>query len=150
MAFKEFEKNLRNRIRVRSRSYNGHDLVDVRMFAPRKGETEFLPTRTGVSINIDLIPDLIESLEWALLQPCTEDDDAEPRRVPSQETLQVLSTAAHEAMRAHGSAMHWDSAERIILSDKSLSEFTKWDLHYVLATRKDLFKSSGGGVFRAK
>lgn len=148
MAFKEFDKNSRERIRVRASRYQDHDLVDIRIYAPTKGGSELVPTRRGISLNIDVVPDLIDGLLWALSQECTDDEDAEERPHLSDAALEALARRTHVALRAHGSSVHWDSIEKMVLGADSLE--TKWDLHFVLASRSDVFEALGSGVFRAR
>jgi hypothetical protein len=145
MPHKEFAKNARELLRVTPTKFEGHDLIDVRIFVPLGGRTG--PTKKGVTIQVDLIPDLIDALTWALGQPCSIDGSAE-EATQSPTRLSSLAEAAWQALKAHGSVVHWDSAERIVLTP-ALKDFSKWDLHYVLAVRKDLFERVGPGQFRA-
>lgn len=150
MAHREIEKNTRERVRVRASHYEGHDLVDIRIFAPVKDSKDPVPTRRGISLNIDLVPDLIDALLWALAQPSSADEDAPARAEPSGPDAERLANLAHAALRAHGAAVHWDSAEKMVLARTDSGDATKWDLHYLLARRGDLFEHLGGGVFRAR
>lgn len=49
-------------IRVARSEYKGKDLVDVRLFYLDKETGEYMPTRKGISITIDLIPKVIQAL----------------------------------------------------------------------------------------
>jgi hypothetical protein len=146
MPAKEFSKNRRETIRVAPVQFQNHDLIDVRVFVPNPSG-ELGPTRKGISVAVDLVPDLIDALIWALGQPC-EVAGSENERVLSNEVAENLARAAFKALSMHGSAVHWDTIERMVAPE--LKEFSKWDLHYVLYRRSDLFERSGMGCFRAK
>lgn len=147
MAFREFQKNSRETVRITPSVYEGHELIDVRVYAKNRDTNEMGPTKKGISLNVDRIPDLIEALTWAIGQPCQAEPSA-PERKLHAETLDRLALLTWELLRKHGSAIHWDSAEKMVLTKDS--DYTKWDLHFVLATRKDLFDSVGQGCFRAR
>ena len=146
MSFREFSKNTRETVRVTPTTYEGHDLIDIRIYAKNR-EGQVVPTPKGISINVDTIPELIDDLKWALGQPCNPEPES-PERVLSQSDAERLATTAWETLRKHGSAVHWDSAERIVLS--KAPEFSKWDLHYVLGTRTDLFERVDRAAYRAR
>lgn len=60
------EKSCRERIRVAIDSYNGHEFIDIRVFAlTSEGEK---PTRQGVTVRLDRIRDLRRLLDSALEQ----------------------------------------------------------------------------------
>ena len=60
----KFEKNSIEEIRVELSEYKGQTYLNVRAWV--KGDNgEFLPTRKGITLNIELIPDLIEALKKA-------------------------------------------------------------------------------------
>jgi hypothetical protein len=59
------EKNRAEDVRVALVEYNGHDLVDVRIFASIEGAEERQPTRKGVSLAIRQLPALLEALQAA-------------------------------------------------------------------------------------
>jgi hypothetical protein len=141
---REIVKNKREKVRVGPSMYGGYELIDIRIYAPVQGSAEMVPTKKGVTINVDAIPEVIVALEWALAQDCAAEAE---RPLPSPERADELAQSAWAALGAHGSAVHWDAIERM-LKDR-LRKFSKWDLHYVLATRRDLFQSCGGGTFRA-
>ena len=148
MAYREVRKNSSEAVRIAARRYQDHDLIDVRIFA-RIRDGEIVATRKGVTLNVDQIPDLIECLEWALQQACDENPDREEEQPLSSEQAELLATEAHRVLLKHGMAVHWDLAESMILSGPSMVQFTKWQLHYVLATRRDLFLKEDTGCFRA-
>jgi hypothetical protein len=63
-VFGEFQKNSRELLRVASSEYNGHSFIDIRVWTNGKdGGT--LPTKKGVAIHPDLLPQLIELLTKA-------------------------------------------------------------------------------------
>jgi hypothetical protein len=62
-------KNALEEIRVGLSEYNGHDLINIRVWAdPRNGGTERIPTKAGIACNVRLLPDLIEALREAEAQ----------------------------------------------------------------------------------
>jgi hypothetical protein len=59
-------KNKNEEIRVALSEYNGHDLINIRIWAdPRDGGTERIPTKAGVCCRVALLPALIEALQEA-------------------------------------------------------------------------------------
>ncbi len=58
-----FKKNKFQEIRVGIREFKGNDLIDIRTWTMTQGTEEMVPTAKGVSINIQLLPDLKKSLE---------------------------------------------------------------------------------------
>lgn len=58
-----FQKNKFQEVRVGIREYKGNDLVDIRTWTMTQGSDEMVPTAKGVSININLLPELKKSLE---------------------------------------------------------------------------------------
>jgi hypothetical protein len=147
MAFREFPKNNSETIRVTPRIFEGYELIDIRVFARNFKTGEVGPTKKGVSINVEKVPELLDALVWALGQACESDSETPETRLDPAEA-DNLAVAAWRALSAHGSAVHWDSAEKIVLS--SIRGFSKWDLHYVLATRTDLFERVDGACYRAR
>jgi hypothetical protein len=148
MASKDIQKNQRDVVRISPTRYADLDLVDIRVFTPNKDTKELMPTKKGVSVQVDLIPELIEGLIWALGQPCAEGGASVERELTAAAADQ-LAESVWEVLRKHGSAIHWDSIERMVLRSGG-NKSTKWDLHYVLATRKDLFERGEPGCYRAK
>jgi hypothetical protein len=146
MPSREFTKNAREIVRVTPTVYEGHELIDIRVYVNNRSTGELGPTRKGIALNVDLVPELIDALTWALGQPCNSQFESDERRLTSDEADQ-LAAAAWRTLHDHGTAVHWDSAEKLVLS--KLKGFSKWDLHYVLSTRKDLFERIGQ-TFRAR
>jgi len=60
----EFDKNSGEKLRVSLGSYRGHDLVNLRVWF-RGEDDQWHPTRKGVAISTELLPDLIDALEKA-------------------------------------------------------------------------------------
>ena len=59
-------KNRREHLRVALDSYQGHDLIDIRVTAQLNDATDaWMPTKKGVSVNIALLPGLIAALQSA-------------------------------------------------------------------------------------
>ncbi len=62
-------KNRREHLRVALDSYQGHDLIDIRVTAQLNDSTgAWMPTKKGVSANVALLPDLIAALQSAEAQ----------------------------------------------------------------------------------
>jgi hypothetical protein len=60
------EKNKLEEIRVALSEFNGHDLLNIRIWAePRNGGAERIPTKAGICCNVRLVPELIEALRQA-------------------------------------------------------------------------------------
>ncbi len=148
MAYREFKKNSSETVRVSATRYQGYDLIDIRIFA-RTREGTITATRKGVSLNVDQVPDLLECLEWALQQPCDENPDRTEGTSLNSRQADLLAMEAHRVLSKHGMPVHWDLAEAMVLEKPEMTQFTKWQLHYVLATRRDLFIKEDTGCFRA-
>src|ERR1700731_870209 len=59
-------KNALEKIRVELGEFNGHDLVNVRVWAePRNGGADRIPTKAAFAFNGRPLPELIEALEQA-------------------------------------------------------------------------------------
>jgi len=56
-------KNGREHVRISLTAFNGHDLIDGRVFASEGGEAK--PTRSGVCVNISRLPELRAALDKA-------------------------------------------------------------------------------------
>ena len=56
-----FPKNSIEEVRISLTSFKGQEYLDVRVFY-RADDGEFRPTKKGVTINMELIPDLLEGL----------------------------------------------------------------------------------------
>ena len=147
MPFREFSKNTREFIRVGPTLFEGHDLIDIRVYARDYRTGELAPTKRGISLNLDTVPELVDSLFWALGQACNDDSDLPERRLAEADAA-ALADVAWDCLRKHGRALHWDSVERMALGGDD--DFTKWDLHYVLATRSDLFERVDRACYRAR
>src|SRR4051812_17441938 len=62
-------KNALEEIRVELSEYDGHDLINVRIWAdPRNGGAERIPTKAGIACNVRLLPELIEALRQAEIE----------------------------------------------------------------------------------
>ena len=60
------EKNKLEEIRVGLSEFNGHDLLNIRIWAePRNGGAKRIPTKAGICCNVRLLPELIEALQKA-------------------------------------------------------------------------------------
>ena len=59
------EKNRAEDVRVALVEFNGHDLVDIRIFAAFDGAEERQPTRKGVSLAVRHLPALLGALQAA-------------------------------------------------------------------------------------
>ncbi|MEM7473234.1 MAG: transcriptional coactivator p15/PC4 family protein [Pseudomonadota bacterium] len=58
-------KNSREEIRVSRDDYNGHDLINIRVFYDA-GEGEMRPGKQGVAFKAALLPEVLGALEKAL------------------------------------------------------------------------------------
>src|SRR5258708_4781815 len=59
-------KNALEEIRVGLSEFNGHDVLNLRIWAePRNGGVERIPTKAGICCNVRLLPELIEALMMA-------------------------------------------------------------------------------------
>jgi len=59
-------KNMTEEIRIELSEFNGHDLINVRIWTdPRNGGSERIPTKAGICCNVRLLPELIETLQQA-------------------------------------------------------------------------------------
>lgn len=147
MPFREFSKNVRETIRVTPTVYMGHELIDIRIYAPNRETGETVPTPKGISLNVDTVPELIDALIWALGQPCDAAPESPERHLDAARAEQ-LAVTAWKALRDHGTVVHWDTAEKMVLPNAA--GFSKWDLHHVLATRSDLFERKERACYRAR
>lgn len=64
MDIYEFDKNSVEKVRVSLAEYRGHKLVDIRVYY-KNDDNEFLPSRKGISLPLDLFPELWKGLEKA-------------------------------------------------------------------------------------
>jgi Transcriptional Coactivator p15 (PC4) len=59
-------KNAMEEIRVELSEFNGHDLINIRVWAePRDGGSERIPTKAGIACRVTLLPELIKALRQA-------------------------------------------------------------------------------------
>ena len=58
-------KNNIDEIRVLWSEFKGHRYLDIRVYTEIDGKTDKVPTKKGVTLRPDLIPDLIKALESA-------------------------------------------------------------------------------------
>jgi hypothetical protein len=52
-------------IRVRWSEYKGHRYLDIRVFTEIEGKVDKVPTKKGVTLRPDLIPELMKALKSA-------------------------------------------------------------------------------------
>jgi hypothetical protein len=59
-------KNALEELRVELNKFNGHDLINIRVWAePRNGGSERIPTKAGIACRVALLPELIDALRKA-------------------------------------------------------------------------------------
>lgn len=59
-------KNRREHLRIALDTYQGHDLIDIRVTAQlNEGRGAWMPTKKGVSCNVSILPELIAALQSA-------------------------------------------------------------------------------------
>jgi hypothetical protein len=58
-----FKKNKFQEVRVGIREFKGNDLIDIRTWTMTQGSEEMVPTAKGVSVNVNLLPELKKALE---------------------------------------------------------------------------------------
>ncbi|AIB15794.1 hypothetical protein ABAZ39_28455 (plasmid) [Azospirillum argentinense] len=58
-------KNATEELRVTLTSYNGHPLVDLRLFTEYRSTGEIGPTRKGLTVSVALLPQIIAGLQDA-------------------------------------------------------------------------------------
>jgi hypothetical protein len=62
-------KNTREQVRVSLDRYQGHEVIDLRVVVELNRETgAMMPTKKGISLRIEQLPDLITGLRKALLE----------------------------------------------------------------------------------
>jgi len=65
-ALATIRKNAAEEIRIELTQFNGHDLLNVRVWTdPRNGGSERIPTRAGIACRVALLPEIIEALQQA-------------------------------------------------------------------------------------
>ena len=60
-----FAKNSRDQVRVSITEYQGHDLVDLRVWTTPDNGGDPFATKKGLSIRVTMLPELIEALKQA-------------------------------------------------------------------------------------
>ncbi len=63
------KKNKFQEIRIGIKEFKGIDLIDIRIWTQTQGADEMVPTAKGVSLNVNLLPELkkaVEQLEQVL------------------------------------------------------------------------------------
>jgi hypothetical protein len=69
----EFRKNTREEIRVSLSNYQGHDLIDIRVYYHSGNiDGDMFPTKKGITMSTKLIPDLKKAVDRAL-DECQEE-----------------------------------------------------------------------------
>lgn len=58
-----FQKNKFQEVRIGVREFKGNDLVDIRTWTMTQGSNEMVPTAKGVTINVNLLPQLKKALD---------------------------------------------------------------------------------------
>ena len=59
-------KNGSEEIRVELTQFNGHDLINIRVWTdPRNGGSERIPTKAGIACRVALLPEIIAALQQA-------------------------------------------------------------------------------------
>ena len=61
-------KNSKEEVHVALSTFKGKNLIDVRVYAQWGDDPAPRPTRNGVSLNVDRLPDLIRALQEAASQ----------------------------------------------------------------------------------
>ena len=64
-TFAVFSKNKFQEIHVGIREFKGNDLVDIRIWTIAQGVDQMVPTAKGVTINVQLLPQLLKALDDA-------------------------------------------------------------------------------------
>ena len=68
-ALATIRKNALEEIRVGLSEFNGHDLLNIRIWTdPRNGGSERIPTKAGIACRLALLPEIIEALQQAEAQ----------------------------------------------------------------------------------
>ena len=65
-ALATIRKNALEEIRVGLSEFNGHDLLNIRIWTdPRNGGSERIPTKAGIACRVALLPEIIAALQQA-------------------------------------------------------------------------------------
>ena len=67
MEIYEFRKNAVEKVKVSLVQYRGYDLIDIRVYYDN-GDGKFMPTRKGLCISLELLPDLLEGISKAKIK----------------------------------------------------------------------------------
>ena len=59
-------KNSREEIRICATEYANRKLVDIRVWVPGRGTDDARPTRKGISLRPELLPEMVEALAKAI------------------------------------------------------------------------------------
>jgi hypothetical protein len=65
----EVRKNSREVIRVTVGNYKGHHLCHARVWVAAKSGPEMIPTRSGLSVRVAVLPDLVNLLKKVVDAP---------------------------------------------------------------------------------
>lgn len=61
----KFEKNAAEEVQVALTEYKGHNLCSLRVYCDARNSTERIPTKKGIAVRVDLLPDLVEAVRQA-------------------------------------------------------------------------------------
>lgn len=61
----EISKNPSESVRVVLGEYHGKDIINVRVYFQPEGEERWIPTKKGVTLSVESIPELREAIEKA-------------------------------------------------------------------------------------
>ena len=147
MAHRDVEKNTRQHIRVRSSDFSDLELIDVRTIAIDSRDGSEIPTRKGVSLQVDRIPDLIDALLWSIVQIPDENGDAEEIGLPKRAELEPMLVEIERVLNEHGTPLHWDSLEKMLVSNEDQSGRDKRLLRYTLLAHPERITHVGDSVF---
>ncbi len=64
ILFGTFDKNSTERIEVKITTWKCQDYLDIRIFYTSNGK-DFMPTKKGITVNVELIPKLTQALKKA-------------------------------------------------------------------------------------
>jgi hypothetical protein len=68
-ALTTIRKNAAEEIRIELTQFNGHDLLNVRIWTDqRNGGSERIPTKAGIACRVALLPEIIAALQQAEAQ----------------------------------------------------------------------------------
>ena len=62
---REIRKNANEVIRVEPHQFKGYDFANIRVFC-KTDEDKWVPTRKGITIRIEMLPDLIDAMKELL------------------------------------------------------------------------------------